>query len=150
MSKSKFNVDSDKAKRTCDGIVFDSAVEMRYYSEVVLPGVADGTITKYELQKKYELQPSFRHDGKVVKPVDYVADFYVEYADGHSEVVDIKGFPDRVAQLKRKLFWYIYPEITYKWLSYVKKYGGWVEYDERARLKREEKKMNKKEIKSDE
>jgi hypothetical protein len=145
MSRTKFNVDRDNSDRTYDGITFDSKVEMWYYRDVVLPGVESGDIESYELQKAYELQPKFEHDGTTVRPIEYVADFYIRYADGREEVIDIKGFPDAVAKLKRKLFWYVYPEITYKWLSFVKKYDGWIEYDERARRKRAEKKMNKKE-----
>ena len=144
MSRSKFNVSGDKSSRTCNGIVFDSAVEMRYYAEVVLPGVEDGSISAYELQKSFELQPKFKHGDTTVRPILYVADFYIEYTDGRKEVIDIKGFPDSVAKLKRKLFWYIYPEITYKWLSYVKKYDGWIEYDERVKRQRELKKQKEK------
>ena len=145
MSRTKFNVDRNNDDRSCNGIVFDSKVEMRYYRDVVLPGVESGEIEDYELQKAYVLQPKFEHDGTKVREITYVADFYVKYADGHEEVIDIKGFPDAVAKLKRKLFWYVYPDLTYKWLSYVEKYGGWIEYEERSRLKRAEKKMKQKE-----
>lgn len=138
---SKFNVSKDVAKRTCDGIVFDSVMEMKYYRDVVLPLVESGSITKYELQKPYELQPKFSHDGSTVRAIVYVADFYIEYADGHSEVIDIKGCPDSVAKLKRKMFWYTYPDTTYKWVTYVKKFGGWLEYEDvqkaRARQRKE-------------
>jgi len=144
MARSKFNVDKDISGRTCNGITFDSAVEMRYYAEVILPGVADGTIKHYELQKTYELQPKFEHNGTTVRAITYVADFYVEYAD-HIEIIDIKGFPDSVAKLKRKMFWFMYPELDYKWLTYVKKYGGWIEYEDRQRLKKAEKKNKQKE-----
>lgn len=149
MSRTKFNVDRDNSDRTYNGIVFDSKVEMQYYRDVVLPGISTGDIVAYELQKEYLLQPSFEYNGNKVRKITYVADFYVRYSDGREEVIDIKGFPDSVAKLKRKLFWYTYPEITYKWLSYVKKYGGWIEYDERSRLKRAEKKLNKKEKSED-
>ena len=132
----------------CNGIVFDSEVEMRFYRDVVLPQVEDGELAEYELQKRYELQPKFRHNGKAVQPIYYVADFYLRHKDGREEVIDIKGFPDSVAKLKRKLFWYIYPDLEYKWLSYVEKYGGWIEYDDRARLRREEKKSKLKEKKN--
>ena len=37
MRKSKFNVEKDIAKRTYDGIVFDSVMEMKYYRDVVCP-----------------------------------------------------------------------------------------------------------------
>lgn len=146
MVRTKFNVDKDATIRTYDGIVFDSRLEMRYYSEVVLPGVDNGQIKTYELQKKYELQPKFKHDGKTVLPITYVADFYIEYSDGHIEVVDTKGMPDNVARLKRKMFLYHYPDIQFRWVSYSKKWGGWLDYETIQSLRREEKRSkNKKE-----
>lgn len=142
MERTKFNVDKDKAKRTWDNIVFDSQLEMRYYRDVLCPLVESGEVTKFELQKKYELQSGFSRNGKKVLPVTYVADFYMEYADGHIEVVDTKGMPDSVAKLKRKLFWFKYPDVDYKWVTYIKKYGGWLSY-EQAKIMRQEEKRNK-------
>lgn len=142
MERTKFNIDKDKQKRTCDGIVFDSQLEMRYYRDVLCPGVESGTIIYYELQKKYELQPKFSRNGKTVLPITYIADFYIEYKDGHCEVIDTKGCPDSLAKLKRKLFWYHYPAIDYRWITYVKKWGGWLDY-ETVQALRKEAKMNK-------
>lgn len=68
MGRTKFNVDKQKEARTYDGIVFDSQLEMRYYSEVIIPCVENGEIKNFELQKKYELQPSFHYHGKSVSP----------------------------------------------------------------------------------
>ena len=122
MERSKFNVDKDKEKRTYNNIVFDSQLEMKYYRDVLC------------------------HNGKTVLPIIYVADFYMEYADGHIEVVDTKGCPDSVAKLKRKLFWYIYPDIDYKWITYVQKWGGWLEYEVVKELRKVAKRSkNKKE-----
>ena len=140
MARSKYNVSSNKEKRTYDGIVFDSEIEMKYYRDVVLTGLKSGEIVEYELQKPYELQPKFKYDGKTISMIKYVADFYIKYKDGHEEIIDIKGFPDSLAKLKRKLFWYKYPDKKYIWLTYIKKYGGWIEYDECQKLRREGKK----------
>lgn len=52
MGRSKFNVDNQVDRRTYNGITFDSQLEMKYYCEVVLPGVESGNITYFELQKK--------------------------------------------------------------------------------------------------
>ena len=143
MERSKYNVDKDTEKRTYNGIVFDSVLEMRYYRDIILPGVESGNVKKYELQKKYVLIDGFQRNGKRVLPITYVADFYVEYADGHIQVVDIKGMPDTTAKLKRKLFWYVYPDIDYVWITYVKKYGGWGLYDDFAKRRRDEKRKKK-------
>lgn len=139
MERSKFNVDRDREKRTYNGITFDSQLEMKYYRDILCPKVESGEITYVELQKKYELQPVFLRDEKKILPITYVADFYVEYADGHIEVVDTKGMPDSVAKIKRKLFWYKYPDINYEWITYIKKFGGWLSYENAKSLRKEEK-----------
>lgn len=144
MERSKFNVDKDKEKRTCDDIVFDSQLEMRFYRDVLCPLVESGEVTHYELQKKYELQPKFTHNDRTILPINYVADFYMEFADGHVEVIDTKGCPDSVAKIKRKLFWYRFPNIDYRWITYVKKWGGWLDYETVVRLRKEEKRKKKK------
>ena len=141
-------MDKDTEKRTCDGIVFDSVLEMKYYRDVLCPLVKSGDVVAYELQKPYELQPKFKHDGKSVQAINYVADFYIVYKDGSEVVIDTKGCPDSTALLKRKLFWFHYPSIDYRWITWVKKFGGWIDYDECKRLRKEEKK--KKELKEKE
>ena len=136
MSRTKFNVDKNTEKRTYNGIVFDSILEMKYYRDVLLPKVESGEIINYVLQKPYELQPKFVHNGKAIRPIQYVADFYIVYKDGREEVIDTKGYGDQVAKLKRKIFWYHYPDVDYKWVTYVKKYGGWIDYEEYKKLKK--------------
>lgn len=74
MARTKFNVDKDKSKRTYNGIVFDSVLEMKYYRDVICPKVESGDITDVKLQVKYELQPKFIHDNKTVQAINYVAD----------------------------------------------------------------------------
>ena len=136
MSRTKFNVDKNTEKRTYNGIVFDSILEMKYYRDVLLPKVESGEVINYVLQKPYELQPKFVHNGKAIRPIQYVADFYIVYKDGREEVIDTKGYGDQVAKLKRKIFWYHYPDVDYKWVTYVKKYGGWIDYEEYKKLKK--------------
>ena len=151
MARTKFNVDKDTDQRTSDGVVFDSALEMRYYRDVLLPLVESGDVVEYELQKPYELQPKFVHDGRTVQAIKYVADFYIKYADGREEVIDIKGFADATALLKRKLFWYSFPELNYYWLAYSKTDGGWIKYDDlkKARAARRKEKKTKMELKEE-
>lgn len=140
INRSKFNVDKDTSKRTYNGIVFDSVLEMKYYRDVILPSVENGDITHYELQKSYELQPKFQKNNKTIKAITYVADFYIEYSDGTSAVIDVKGMPDNVAKLKRKLFWYKYSDIDYLWIAYSKCDGGWIEYETLKKLRQIRKK----------
>ena len=149
-NRSKYNVGKDErdiAERTYDGIIFDSTMEMKYYRDVVLPLYESGDIKYYELQKRYILQPGYKHNGKTILPVIYKADFYIEYADGHVEVIDTKGCADAVATLKRKMFWFQNPDVEFKWITYAKKYGGWVDWDyvaqERRAVKREREKKKR-------
>lgn len=117
---------------------------MKYYRDVVCPLEESGDVVYCELQKPYELQPKFEHDNRTVKSITYVADFFIRYKDGHEEVIDTKGCPDQTAILKRKMFWYVYPDVTYRWVSFSKRDGGWIDYDvlkkKRAARKREKKK----------
>lgn len=140
---SKFNVSSDLLQRTHNGIVFDSRLEMLYYRDVLCPLEESGDIVYCELQKPYELQPKFIHDNKIVQAIKYVADFFVRYKDGREEVIDTKGYPDQIALLKRKLFWYTYPDVNYKWICYSKIDGGWCDY-EFVKKQRAARKRNKK------
>jgi len=109
--------------------------------------VESGDIVHYELQKPYELQPKFVHNGLNVRPITYVADFFIVYKDGSEVVIDTKGCPDSVALLKRKLFWYHYPTVDYIWMTCVKKFGGWITYEECKKLRKEEKKRKEQEEK---
>ncbi len=140
---SKYNVSTDASKRTYDGVVYDSAVEMRFMRDYVVPRIKAGEIKSVERQVKYELQPSFRHDGSLIRPINYVADFVLEYTNGYEVIVDIKGMPDATAKLKRKLFLYKYPEKDYQWISYSKIDGGWIEYEQLQKA-RKERKLKKK------
>lgn len=128
--RSKYNVSQDKLRRTFDGVVFDSELEMKYYRDVIYPKLNSGEIISCEFQKKYELQPSFKHYGTTVRQITYIADFYIVYADGSREVIDVKGMKTPEAQIKRKMMWYVYPDINFKWIAYINKSLGWVEYDE--------------------
>lgn len=147
MARTKFNVDKDATKRTHDGIVFDSVLEMKYYRDVLCPLVESGDVVRFELQKPYELQPKFIHDNKTVQPITYVADFFIVYKDGSEVVIDTKGCPDSVALMKRKLFWYHYPSVDYRWVCYSKIDGGWCSYEyvKKQRAIRREEKQSKKE-----
>ena len=138
---SKYNVSSDIAKRTWNGVVYDSAVEMKFARDYIEPRLLSGELVKAERQIKYILQPSFKHNDMLIRPINYVADFVITYADGHQVVIDIKGMPDATAKLKRKLFFYHYPDIDYQWISYSKIDGGWITYEALAKARKARKKQ---------
>lgn len=151
MARSKFNVDKNKDRRTYNGEVFDSELEKKFYVEVVIPALENGTIIKCERQIKYILQPSFIKDGKKILPIEYKADFVLTYADNSVEIVDTKGYAEPLALMKRKMFWYKFPDINYVWKSYSKKDGGWTTYENiqkgRKMRKKEKLSQEKKETK---
>lgn len=142
---SKYNVSKRTDNRMCDGIVFDYALEMRFYRDAVLPGILSGEITYCERQKEYLLQEGFEHQDKKYLPIKYVADFVLTYKDGHEDVIDVKGMPDHVAPMKRKLLLYKYPHINFYWVAYSKIDGGWktYEYIQSQRRKRRKEKQKK-------
>lgn len=145
MRQNKYNINKETEDRVYDGIVFDSVVEMKYYRDVIIPSIESGEIIECERQKKYILQPKFNHNGKNILPIEYKSDFFIKYKDGRQQVIDIKGCPDAVAKLKRKMFWFVYPELEYIWVGYSKLDGGFVTYEtiQQGRKKRKKEKKNK-------
>lgn len=140
-SRSKFNINQTskgKQRRTYNGIVFDSELEMKYYRDVVCVGLKDGTIKNCELQVPYELQPKYTYNGKTILPIKYIADFKVVNSDNSVIIYDVKGLADATAKIKKKMFHYKYPEIDYRWITWSAIDGGWKDYDEvqKARAKR--------------
>lgn len=147
--RTKFNVSKNPATRTYEGIVFDSAMEMQYYRDFVLPRLKSGEIKSCERQVKYILQEKFKRvnsAGKTenIRAIDYVADFVLVWADGRKQVIDTKGMADATALLKRKLFWFKYPDVEYLWLTKNLKYGkdneGWIDFDTLQKIRRNAKK----------
>lgn len=144
---SKFHVDiSDKGKqqRTYKGVTYDSLTEMKFYRDYVEPKMDSGEIISCERQIKYELQPSFKHEGKTILAVNYVADFVLSFSNGEQIIYDVKGIPDNIALLKRKLFWYKYPDLDYRWICLSQIDGGWVSYEIVKQGRKERKKLKNK------
>jgi len=96
-----------------DGHKFDSKREHKYYEDLLLLKNA-GIVKEIILQPEFELQESYVKDGKKVKAIKYIADFKVIYSDGTEEIIDVKGFKNKVYELKKKLFHYKYPNLTIK------------------------------------
>lgn len=91
-----------------DGIKFDSKREMAYYIKLKMLE-EKGKIKDLELQKTYELQPSFKVNGKTYRKIIYKCDFsYITIEDDKLHIVDTKGFRTEVYKLKRKMFAYKY------------------------------------------
>jgi len=92
------------AKKTIvDGIKFDSRKEAHRYCELKILKEL-GEINSFLLQPSYVLQNKYRRkDGKLIREIQYRADFAVLYPDGHVEIEDVKGMETAVFKIKRKL-----------------------------------------------
>ena len=103
-------------KTEVDGIKFDSKKEAEYYCQLKLLKQA-GEIKDFGLQPRYELQPTFKKNGVTHRSITYVADFIVDWADGTTEVIDVKSsksFKTQVYRIKKKMFEYKYPDKNIK------------------------------------
>lgn len=97
--RSKYNA----RKTVVDGITFDSRYEADYYKHLkLLEG--NGEIRCLELQPRFLLQDKFKHDGKTIRKIEYVADFSFIDSNGKTVVVDVKGYETTEYKLKKKLF----------------------------------------------
>lgn len=98
-------------KTTVDGIKFDSKAEAERYIDLKTLEHW-GTIKDLRLQPTYELQPSYKKNGKTVRKIVYKADFeYFDCRTGKVIVEDVKGVKTAVYKLKKKIFEYRYPEL---------------------------------------
>ena len=122
-------------KCSIDGFKFDSKSEANYYLELKHKK-ENGLIKDFELQPKFLLQPKLKKNGKSYSEINYLADFKVFNNDGSIDIVDIKGFKTTEFKLKQKMFEYKYPDLTLMCLTYVKKYGGWIDLEELSKLRR--------------
>lgn len=140
---SKYHVDiSEKGKkeRTYNGVLYDSKTELQFLQEYIEPRLKSGEIKSYTRQVEYILQEKFEYNGKKILPIKYRSDFNVVWSNGDLQVFDVKGNPDTTSLLKRKLMWFKYPEANLTFICRNLKYGGWIEYDQLKRLRREDKK----------
>ena len=93
-------------KTTVCGHTFDSRREAEIYLDL-LSRKQTGEIVRIGFQPSYTLLAGFKDNtGKNQKPITYTADFFVTYADGHSEVIEVKGVRTRDYLLRKKLFLY--------------------------------------------
>ena len=86
------------------GHMFDSKREAEVYLELLAQKQA-GEIVRIAFQPQYTLLSAFKdNEGKKQRAITYTADFFVTFADGHSEVIEVKGVRTRDYLLRKKLF----------------------------------------------
>ncbi len=96
------------------GHTFDSKREAEVYLDL-LSRKQHGEILRIGLQPSYTLLEGFRdNQGNKQRPITYTADFFVTYADGHSEVIEVKGVRTRDYLLRKKLFLHMMRETDIK------------------------------------
>lgn len=100
-------------KTEVDGKTFDSKKEANYYARLIYLQLA-GEIKEIELQPSFELQPSYKRDGKTIRSINYKADFKVTDKEGHEYYVDTKGFKTKEYLIKKKMLLYRYPGIDFR------------------------------------
>ena len=73
-----------------------------------------GYIKELELQKIFEIQPKYiNNKGEHIRAITYKADFvYFDVKKDRFIVEDVKGYKTDVYKLKKKLFEYVYPNLT--------------------------------------
>lgn len=87
-------------KTEYNGVVFMSKKEARYAEQLDFLKKASKDherVVSYEMQVPYKVVVNGKHICK------YLADFKVLYADGHVEIVDVKGVRTNVYSIKKKL-----------------------------------------------
>lgn len=98
--KNKYNA----RKTVMCGHTFDSRREAEIYLDL-LSRKQHGEILRIGLQPQYTLLEGFRDNtGKEQRAITYTADFFVTYADGRNEVIEVKGVKTRDYVLRKKLF----------------------------------------------
>lgn len=98
--KNKYNA----RKTVMCGHEFDSKREAEIYLDL-LSRKQHGEILRIGFQPQYTLLEGFKDNtGKNQKPITYTADFFVTYADGRHEVIEVKGVRTRDYLLRKKLF----------------------------------------------
>lgn len=105
------------SKVFCDGMTFDSKKELSRYLDLKKLEMI-GEIRGLECQKKFELIPSVKLNGKTKPAIRYFADFsYFQTKDGEFIVEDVKS------AYTRKL-------ATYRMKSHMMKYLHGIEIKE--------------------
>lgn len=133
-------------------VTFDSEEEAEYFFYLRDKQLA-GEVKTIRLHPRLELFRVSDAAGRVQDRFVLTPDFYVEYADGRREYVDVKGMSNEAGDLRRRLYNYCatlpdrpYHGIPLRWVSTSIKYGdedGWIGYDELQQIRATNRKAKK-------
>lgn len=76
------------------GVKFDSRLEAYLYSQLIAHNIL------FEFQKAFELQPAFRYNGKAIRSINIIVDFYLL---GYNTIIDSKGWQLADNKIKWKM-----------------------------------------------
>ena len=160
-------------KTTVDKIKFDSKMESEFYKYLKAEEKA-GRVKNFIMQPEYILQPKYfvingmiitednkdydKHDKlrkkhnkenpndkiDIVRAIKYIADFYIEYADGSVKVIDVKGIKTADFKIKEKMFKFRYPHLPFECVIWDNPSKAWLEYSDYEKAKKARKKAKKK------
>lgn len=127
-------------------IIFHSALEMRYYRDILLPKINMGLISVI-CQPKFTILDKVEKEGIKHMAVTYSPDFGVtDLLTGVTSYIDTKGMLDQVFPIKRKMFDSKFPDFPpLIVMKYLKKFGGWITIEQYDKFKKDEKKLKKQE-----
>jgi Protein of unknown function (DUF1064) len=98
-----------------EGIRFDSQAEYRRYVELKLM-VNSCDISDLAVHPKYELQPSFKYNGKTERAITFTPDFEYITREGWKVVEDVKGgnaTKTEAYSIRRRLLIRQHPDIKF-------------------------------------
>ena len=89
-------------------MMFDSKKERDYYIVLEMM-LKNNQITDLKTQVKFELQSSFKFNGKTIRSINYIADFTYIDKKNKLHIIDVKSKAtkkDKVYRLKKKMMRY--------------------------------------------
>ncbi len=121
-AKSKFGA----KKCFIDDNKFDSIMEAKFY--VYLLGLKkEKKIKSFLIHPKFNLQESFKKDGKTIRAMDYISDYIVTIDKNKEIVFDVKGRETSDFKIKKKLFDFKYRDLTLKCVQYRVLKDEWID-----------------------
>ena len=136
-------------KAIINDIEFDSLMESKFYI-YLLDLQRCGEVKSFELQKTFELQPKFKDQfsGKMIRAIDYIADFVVVLKSEQVVAVDVKGIETADFKLKKKMFQYKFPDIRFMCVQWVAGKKKWLNLEDIKTERRAAKRSKKSVVKS--
>ena len=86
-----------------NNLTFDSGLELYFYKLLE----KENLLATLKMQEPFEIQPSFKWQGKTIRKMDYVSDFYLT---DKKIVIETKGLLEEKAKIKHKLFKFKFPD----------------------------------------